>query len=297
MAVVKSLVFALAAALCCSRAHGAIDVVDDSGAAVTLAAPAARIVALAPHATELVFAAGAGDRLVGVVQGSDWPPAARALPRVGDVHALDLERIIALTPDLVLTWPYTTPAHVSQLKARGIAVAVTDPKTIDAIATNIERVGALAGTEALARAAATMFRDRLAHVRSARRDMARVRVFYEIWDSPLYTIGGRHLITQALDVCAADNAFASIAMPAPIVTVEAVLAAAPDAIIAATDGAVPPPWLDAWKRWPQLPATRYGNFATVDANLLHRMGPRFVDGVESLCAAVDAARARKARAN
>jgi iron complex transport system substrate-binding protein len=133
-------------------------------------------------------------------------------------------------------------------------------------------------------------------VRAARVGAARVRVFYEIWDSPLYTIGGRHLITQALDVCAADNVFAALATPAPVVTVEAVLAAAPDAIVAATAGAVPPPWLDEWKRWPGLPATRYGNRLTVDANLLHRPGPRFVDGVEALCAAIDSARTRIARA-
>lgn len=283
---------ALSLALTAACAQAAIEVVDDSGAIVRLGAPARRIVALAPHATELVFAAGAGERLVGAVYGSDWPPAARALPRVGDVHALDLERIVALTPDLVVSWPYTTPAQVEQLKARGIAVMVSDPKTIDGIATALERIGTLAATQAVARAAAAQLRVHVSRIRAAHIGATRVRVFYQIWDSPLYTIGGRHVITQALDVCASDNVFASLATPAPVVSVEAVLAAAPQAIIAATEGGVPPEWFEQWRRWPQLPATRFGNFSTLDADLMHRMGPRFVDGIESLCAAIDAARAR-----
>jgi iron complex transport system substrate-binding protein len=293
MAVVMRAAFALfLAVLPLATANAAIEVVDDSGATVSIAAPARRIVSLAPHATELVFAAGAGDRLIGVVAGSDWPPAARALPRIGDVHAIDLERILALKPDLAITWPYTTPAQVDQLRARGIAVIVTDPKTIDGIATAVERIGALAGTKESARNAAASFRAHLSRLRNARSRAARIRVFYEIWDSPLFTVGGRHVITQALDVCAADNVFTELATPAPAVTVEAVLAAAPDAIVAAMENGAQPAWLDAWKRWPELPATRYGNFATVDADLLHRPGPRFVDGVEALCAAIDAARAR-----
>jgi iron complex transport system substrate-binding protein len=292
---VTAIVAAFAAALAIAPAHAAIAVVDDSGATVAVAAPVRRIVSLAPHATELVFAAGAGSRLVGVVAGSDWPPQARAIERVGDAHALDVERIVALRPDLVVTWPYTTPAQAEQLRARGIAVLTTDPKTLDGIAAAIERIGALAATAPIAREAASAYRAKLARVRAAHRGAQRIRVFYEIWDSPLYTVGGRHLITHALDACAADNVFAGLATPAPAVSVEAVLAAAPDAIVAAFDNGAPPAWLDAWRRWRELPATRYGNFATVDANLLHRPGPRFVDGVEALCAAVDAARERKAQ--
>ncbi len=290
-----ALVALVVAAFAATAAQAAIDGADVTGTTVRLAARARRIVSLAPHATELVFAAGAGERIVGVVAGSDWPPAARALPRVGDVHALDLERIVALRPDVVVTWPYTTPGQVEQLRARGIAIVVTDARTIEGIADDIERIGSLAGTDGVARRAATAFRAKLARVRAAHAGASRVRVFYEIWDSPLYTVGGRHLITQALDACAADNVFAQIALPAPAVSVEAVLAAAPDAIVGAFDDAVPPAWLDAWRRWPQLPASRYGNVATVDANLLHRPGPRFVDGVGELCTAIDAARVRMRR--
>ena len=145
---------------CAHVAHGEIRVVDDAGAAIVLQAPARRIVSLAPHATELLHAAGAGERIVGVVKGSNHPPEARVLPVVGDVHAIDVERIVAMRPDLVVTWPYTTPAQVGKLAARGIAVFTTDPHTIDGIAADIERLGVLAGTAPAAAIAARRFRNR-----------------------------------------------------------------------------------------------------------------------------------------
>jgi iron complex transport system substrate-binding protein len=263
---------------------------DDAGESVALAVPARRIVTLVPSATELVFAAGAGARIVGTVDTSDFPPPARSIARVGDVHAIDLERIVALAPDLVVTWPYTTPGEVARLRARGVAVFVADPKSIDAIATDIERLGALAGTGAEADAAAAAFRRRVGALRDRYAGRRPVRVFYEIWDPPLYTIGGAHLISEAIGLCGGTNVFAALSLPAPEVSIEAVLAARPEVIVAGADGAVRPAWLDQWKRWPDLPATREGHLYVVDANLLHRDGPRFVDGAAALCAVLDAAR-------
>jgi iron complex transport system substrate-binding protein len=263
---------------------------DDAGETVHLAAPAQRIVTLAPNATELVFAAGAGARIVGTVDTSNFPAAARTLPRVGDVHAIDLERIVALAPDLVVTWPYTTPAQVALLRARGIAIFTADPKSIDGIAADLERLGELAGTDGEASAAAAAFRARIASLKSRYAGRRRLRVFYEIWDPPLYTIGGRHLISEAIALCGGENVFAALSLPAPEVSVEAVLAARPEAIIAGADGAARPPWLDRWQRWPEVPAAKLGHLYVVDADLLHRDGPRFVDGAASLCEAIDAAR-------
>jgi iron complex transport system substrate-binding protein len=281
-------VAALFAAAACAR----IGVTDDDGATVALAAPAQRIVSLAPHATELLYAAGAGDRVVGVLTTSDWPPEAAAKPRVGDAHALDLERIVALAPDLVVTWPYSAPEQVAALRARGVPVFVTNPTTIAGIAADLERLGALAGTLPVAAMRAAEFRARLARLAARDAGARKVRVFYEIWNVPLYTVGGRHLISEAIRVCGGENVFAALTLPAPGVSVEAVLAAQPDAIIAGADRGVRPAWLDDWKRWTTLPAVARGNLYTVDANLLHRPGPRFLDGVEGLCAALDSARSR-----
>jgi len=280
-------VISLTSAAACAT----ISVTDDAGATVSLAAPAQRIVSLAPHATELLYAAGAGERVVGVLSTSNWPPEAAAKPRVGDARSLDLERILALEPDLVVTWPYAAPAQVGALRARGVAVFISDPATIDGIAADLERLGALAGTTATATKRAAELRERHAGLAARHAGLRPVRVFYEIWNAPLYTIGGRHLISEAIRACGGDNVFAALALPAPGVSVEAVLAAQPQAILAGADGAVRPAWLDDWKRWPMLPAVASGNLYTVDANLLHRAGPRFVDGVEMLCATLAEARA------
>jgi iron complex transport system substrate-binding protein len=288
------LIVTLAAAVLClalrTAAAAPVAAVDATGAKLALSQPARRIVSLAPHATELLFAAGAGDRVIGVLSPADWPPEAARLPRVGDVVAVDLERVVALGPDLIVTWPYLAPAQIERLRTLGIPIYVSDPHTPESIAEDLERLGALAGSAEVAARAAKRFRSRLAAVVATARDHTQLAVFYEIWNQPLYTVGGGHLITAALDLCGGKNIFASLALPAPQVSVEAVLTARPAAIVAGTDDAVRPAWLEDWKRWKDLPAVKHGNLFVVDANLLHRAGPRFVDGVAQLCAALAQAR-------
>jgi iron complex transport system substrate-binding protein len=172
-----------------------------------------------------------------------------------------------------------------------VPVFIANPATIDGIALDLERLGTLAGTLPTATARAAELRARLARLQARYAGARPVRVFYEIWNAPLYTIGGGHLISQALRVCGGENVFAALTLPAPGVSVEAVIEARPEAIIAGADGAVRPAWLDDWRRWPTLPAVARGNLYTVDANLLHRAGPRFIDGVEMLCATLAEARA------
>lgn len=264
--------------------------VDATGATVALAAPASRIVSLAPHATESLFAAGAGDRIVGVLAPADWPAEAARLPRVGTAAGLDLERIVALKPDLIVVWPYLAPAQVDRLRAIGTAIFVSDPRTPEAIAADLERLGTLAGSEATAVHAAAVFRARLAVLERRASTAPKLAVFYEIWHQPLYTIGGGHLISAAIRLCGGENVFARLSSPAPSVGIEDVLAARPEVIVAGTDDAIRPPWLDEWKRWHNLPAVAHDNLFVVDANLLHRAGPRFVAGAEQLCAALDRAR-------
>jgi iron complex transport system substrate-binding protein len=284
----------LVALAACGVAHAqpATSVVDDEGTTVTVPAPPRRIVSLAPHATELLHALGAGGRIVAVSAASDWPREARTLPVVGDARALDLERIVALAPDLIVTWPYTAPAQLARLRAAGVPVFVLDAKSISDLPAQMIRLGRIVGEEARARALAAASEARIEALR-ARYDAApRVDVFYQIWNAPLYTVGGRHLISQAIALCGGVNAFAAEALPAPQVSVEAVLAARPQVIVAGTDGGRRPAWLDDWRRWKSLPAVARGQLHTVDADLLHRAGPRFVDGVEALCVAIDGARDR-----
>jgi len=275
--------------------HAVVTAIDDTGTAVTLAQPAQRIVSLAPHATELVFAAGAGARVVGVVAHSDWPLDARALPGVGDANALDLERIVALKPDLVVAWPYTMPAQLATLRARGATIFVSDPKTIAGIARDIEALGMLAGTDAAARTSAGALRRRSEALAAKYAGARPISVFYEVWNEPLQTIGGRHLISEAIALCGGANVFGAQSLPAPTVSVEAVVAAGPEVIFAGSDDGRRPPWLDDWKRWGSVPAVHYGNLFVANGDLLHRPGPRFVDGVLSLCAMLEQARGNRER--
>ncbi len=271
-------------------ARGAVTAVDGSGTKIELAMPASRVISLAPHATELLFAAGAGNRVVGVLAPADWPPEAAQLPKVGDASAVNLEGILALKPDLIVTWPYLAPTQLDRLRAMGVPVYVSNPHTPMAIAEEIERLGILTGQAESAALAAGKFRAKLAAARDRAAGSALVRVFYEIWNRPLYTIGGTHLITAAIAMCGGENVFASLPLPAPQVSVEAVLVAAPEAIIAGADGAERPAWLDEWSAWRDLPAVVRGNLFVVDANLLHRSGPRFAEGVEQICRVLAAAR-------
>jgi iron complex transport system substrate-binding protein len=269
--------------------------IDATGQRVELAAPAQRIVSLAPHATELLFAAGAGSKVVGALAPADAPAEAKRLPRVGDASRLDLERIVALKPDLAVVWPYLSPTQLERLRSLGVPIFVSDPHTPQGILDDLLRLGTLAGTEAAASSAGAALRSRLAALADRERSAESVSVFYEIWPKPLYTIGGRHLISAALALCGGRNVFDGVAAPAPAVGIEDVLAARPEAIIAGTDDAVRPAWLDDWRRWRALPAVARGNLFVVDANLLHRAGPRFVAGAEQLCTAIDRARANRAR--
>jgi len=288
--------FLLAALACGTLAQPApaeVRVRDDAGTEIVLAQPARRIVSLAPHATELVFAAGAGDRLVGVLAHSDHPPAARALPVIGAAGQIDVEAIVALKPDLVVTWPWTAPAQEQRLRAFGIPVMMTLPRAPDDIAGLIERVGELAGTQDVAARAARDFRERMRDLTRRRPPDPPVLVFYQISGKPMFTLGGDHLVTQAIALCGGRNVFGALSLPAPEVDVERVVAAQPELIVAGATGGVRPAWLDAWQRWPELPAVARGQLVTVDADLMHRPGPRFVEGVAVLCEALE--RARRAR--
>lgn len=281
----------LAVALLCASARADIVLRDDTQTEVRLPAPAKRIVSLAPNITEVVYAAGAGDKLVGSVDFSDYPAAAKTLPRVGSYARVDIEAIAALRPDLVLAWDSGNPsAGIMQLRKLGIPVFVTEPRTLDDVARDLERYGTLAGTGA-GKVAAQAYRKRL---QSMQQQASRppVRVFYQIWDEPLMTVNGRQIISDVIRLCGGVNVFAELPALAPTVSVESVLAADPDVIIAGGMGERNASWLEPWKKWPRLKATAKRNLFFIDPNLLQRHTPRLLDGAEVLCAKLEEARSK-----
>ena len=269
---------------------------DETGAELRLPAPARRIVSLAPHVTEMLFAAGAGDRVVGTVDYSDYPPAAKSIPRIGGYSRIDLEAVAALKPDVVVGWESgNAAAAVAKLRGLGIKVYLTQPNRIEDIAGSVERIGRLAGTEKEAAAAAANFRERLGRLLGRYSARPKLRVFYQIWKQPLMTVNGRQIISDAMRVCGGENVFADLPTLAPTVTAEAVIAANPDVIVASGMGEARPEWLDDWRRWPSLAAVGRDDLYFIPPELIQRHTPRILDGTEKLCQHLESARAKSGR--
>jgi len=280
----------------CASAHAQVRVTDDYGHEVRLAASARRVVSLAPHLTELMYAAGAGAKLVGALEYSDYPPEAKALPRVGSEVAIDLEALVALAPDLVIAWPNAGSARaVERIAALGIPVFRSEPRELEDIARTMETLGRLAGTDAAARAAARKFRARAAAIERTYGKRPRVRVFYQVWDRPLITVNGAHVISKAIRLCGGENVLAGLPGIAPEIDRETVLQADPEAIVASGPDGTRPPWLDEWKAFPGLAAVRQGNLYAIRPELLQRHTPRLLDGAEELCRILEAVRRKRVR--
>lgn len=252
------------------------------------ASPPVRVVTLAPHLTELVYAAGAGDRLVGTVDTSDYPEAARDVPRIGDVTRLDAERLLALRPDLVIAWSDGTPAEQFALLARlGLPALKMQQNALQDVPAAVEQLGRLFGTEPVADATAAQLRGELARLRARYAGARRLRVFYQVWDAPLYTLGGTQVATEMLGVCGAVNVFAAQPHSAFAVDAESVYASAPDVIVLAGTPRETGEWRARWARRPQLRVA----YVVLDPDLANRMGPRIVAGTAELCTKLDAVRA------
>ena len=287
-----------AAWLASTSAQADIAVRDDTGRELKLPRPAQRIVSLAPHVTELLFAAGAGEHVVGAVAYSDYPEAARKLPRVGGYTNVDMEAIAALKPDLVIAWKSgNRDAHLDKLTALGIPVFVNEPRSLDDVARSLETICRLAGTDAAGRAAADAFRARKGALAARFGQRPRVRMFYQIWDKPLMTINDEHLISDVIRLCGGDNVFGKLTQLAPTIGVESVLAADPEVIVASGMGESRPEWLDRWKRWPKLAATARDNLYFVQPELIQRHTPRILDGATMLCEHLDKARGKRPAGN
>lgn len=251
--------------------------------------PARRIVSLSPHLTELVYDAGAGGRLVGAVEYSDYPPQARSLPRVGDAFRIDRETLASLRPDLVLAWAGGTPAAtVEQLRADGYRVVLVETRTPEEVAGALERIAELAGTAEVAALRATEFRAGLADLRRQYADRTPVRVFVQISPRPLYTVGSDQLVDSMLSECGGHNVFGDVQQLAPVVTEEAVIAADPQVMLAPATGSDDP--LARWRRFANVEAVREGRLHLIDGDLISRQSLRLLEGARTICRWLDAAR-------
>ena len=284
-------IFALAACMLAFDASAAITVLDDDGLPVTLQKPALRVIAMAPHATELVYAAGGASRLLAVVDYSDYPEAAKLLPRIGSNRQVDMERVAALKPDLIVIWLHgSSERQIEQLRTLGIPMFHSEPKKLDDIASSLNRLGKLMGTEPVADAAAAGIRQQLAALAAKYAGRAPVRMFYQVWDKPLYTLNGGHIVSDAVRLCGGVNIFAPMKVTAPVVGVESVLQEYPEAIFSTGERSKDDGGVNIWKAFPGMTAVKRNNLFRIDGNLLNRAGPRMVAGTAALCEKLELAR-------
>ena len=263
---------------------------DDTGHIVTLPTVPTRIISLTPGATEMLFAAGAGKHVIATVEYSDEPAAAKQVPRIGDVVAIDMERLVALRPEVAVVWPGGgNPAQIEEISKLGIPLYRQQVNTLADLAGSLRRLGALAGTSEAAERAARDVEVRLAKLAHAYDNGRHPSVLLEVWNHPIYTVGGTHLMSDALKLCGARNVIGDLRELGPAVDVEAVVARNPDIIIAAAPPGEGPDWLADWKRFTTLRAVRAGNLIAFEDPRLVRLGPSIIDATESLCKLLAAA--------
>ncbi len=296
----KRMLFAL---LCMTGglAHAA-DFIDDSARRHSFAAPPQRVATLAPSLTELVYAAGAGARLVATVIGSDFPPEARAVASVGDYQRVDVERLLRLKPDVVLVWTSgNSQRELAQLVSAGVPVVHLEPRRLDDVARAIERLGELFGTADAARPRARSLRDELAALGREHANKPPVAVFYQVWSRPLLTLSDQHLISDVIHLCGGRNVFGALKTLVPEVSTESVLAAKPQAILSARSSAgggeptmLREPEAEPFVVWRALnralPAAKHGWMFTLPGDEISRQGPRIAIGARAVCAALEEVR-------
>ena len=270
---------------------GAAEIIDDEGNLVRLEKPAKRIISLAPSLTELVYAAGAGSRLIGVVEYSDYPASADSLPVVGRFDGLDIERILELKPDLIVAWQSGNPkSSITQLKNLNLKVYVAEPKNLSSIASHIEKLSVLTGTESRAQIAIQEFNSIYGEIKRRYNNKSKVKIFYQLWDRPIITVGGNELINDIIELCGGENIFGDLPQLAPKIDQESVLIRNPKVIVASGSNTERPQWLDEWKLWPQLTAVAEDNLYFIIPELLQRHTPRALLGTRQMCEYIDQAR-------
>jgi iron complex transport system substrate-binding protein len=284
--MIRAVALAIAASM--SAGVHALQVRDDRGVMVTLERPAERIVTLAPHLAEIAFAAGAGAKLVGVSTFSRHPAEAEGLPVVASYGRIDLERLIALRPQLVLAWQSgNSPLQIERLERLGVPVFVTEARSLADISRILRLVGMLTARGEVAEARARRLESEVADLLTRHAGERRVAVFLEIWHTPMLTVNGEHLASDALRLCGGRNVFAAAKTLTPLVSREQLLDARPEAIITAGFGAEAP---QAWRGLETVAAVRHRRIYAIDPDLLYGQGPRLLEGVRVLCGRLDLVR-------
>ncbi len=253
-----------------------------------------RVISLAPHVTEMLFSAGAGDKIVGVVAYSDHPAAALQIENIGSYNAINIEKVIQLNPDIIIAWKTgNRPKDVEKLQQLGFKVVYSQPYLLDDIVKEIREFGRLLGTEAQAEPMAQRLQQTLQRLRQQYQHKKPVTAFYQIWNSPMMTINGEQIISQAMNICGANNAFHDLPLLAGEVSIESVIKKNPDTILLGGQQAMQQAWLKEWMKWQTLTAVKQQQVYLLQADTYQRPTERLINGLQALCETIDQARAAK----
>ncbi|MYI89229.1 MAG: cobalamin-binding protein [Gammaproteobacteria bacterium] len=286
-----AIVCGIAVQLCASPTVGStISVVDDSGETIVLEEPAQRIITLAPHLTEQVFTADGGDRIVATVNYSNFPEAASKILNIGSYKKISYEMVVGLNPDLILATGGNGLEMINRLRTLGYTVYVDEPRELEDVASALDRIGKLLGTQDSTELEVQRFNRRLRELKHSYSDAKTMHVFYVVWNEPLITINGKHLISSVMRLCGGENIFSDAIPMAPRINVETVIRRDPDVIIASGHGEQRPDWLDEWLQWPSISAVQHGHLYFIPPDILQRHTVRILDGAEKMCNFIDLAR-------
>ena len=272
-------------------AHADIKVVDDLGRTITLAQPVRRVISLSPHVTELLYAAGAREQVVAGVSFSDYPPQAKKLPQIGSYDKFDMEAILSLKPDLLIGWHSGNPKpQLNELMRLGFNVYVTEPREFEDVARDIKQIGQLLGTQNIADQMAANYLHELQAIRQQYSGRKPLRVFYQVWNNPLFTVNDEHLISKVIHLCGGVNVFGDLKILSPQVSIEAVIAQNPDVIFYGSHE-TREDWAEGWRKWKNIKAVANQHLFGIDADLIVRHTPRVLLGARQMCEDLDQVRA------
>jgi len=273
------------------QVNAEVSVTDDTGTEVVLTQPARRVISLAPHITESVFAIGAGDKLVGVVNYSDYPLQAQSIPQVGSYKKVSYETIAAMQPDLILAFGSGNGWEmINHLRSLGFTVYVDEPRTLEDVANTLTKFGLLLGQSEQGNKQADAFLAQYQTLKEQYQDKDKVKIFYEVWNKPLLTISNEHLISDVIHLCGGKNIFDDAIPLVPKVSVEMVVRRNPDVIVASGMGEERPEWLDEWRNWRSIKAVQSNQLYFIPPDILQRHTPRILLGAETMCRYLDQAR-------
>ena len=280
---------------CCILAFAAqateIEVIDDSGRAVLLKGPARRVISLSPHTTELIFAAGGGDKLVATTDGSNFPAQALGLPKLGDPRTAEPARIAAYRPDLIFGW---LTSELDALSSLNVPVFISTPTSLIEIADSVETFGVLLGTAGVAHTRAEALRQKLETLARASAGKRIVRVLLQAGAEPEGALTREHLLSDVIALCGGSNVIADEGVSMPKIGLAQLVAKAPELVlIARTDAAAAPvvdnAGVNDWQA-AGLPAARLGRVYKIDAEAVFRSGPRLIEAAGPICELIEQTR-------